>query len=466
MATNTKIIATIGPACDNKETLQQMVDAGVGTFRVNMSHGDSSAKKRLFDLVKSIELNDGNCPAIIADLCGPKIRVTRVPEGFSINDGDTLSISNDEGSGDITVTSGISFSNLKLETKILINDGRIQLSVSNISSANLIDCEVLVGGEIELGKGVNFPGVTLDVPAMTEQDDLDLRLALDKGADWIALSFVRSADDIINVHNIMDECNKRLPVMAKIEKWEALDDLQNITEAFDGIMVARGDLGVEIPSGKVPAAQKEIIELAGVNGKPVVIATQLLESMVENHTPTRAEVSDIANAIFDGVDCLMVTGETAMGNYPVEVIKTLQQVILETEGSSDISKNPLPEVITKTADAISHAVCQIAEDLEVKVIMSMTHSGSTARMISRYRPNSSIYALTPFNHIIRQLQLVWGVRPIRVDNYDNVEKIPALCNDIIKEIDVLEPGEQFVITGGVPMGIAGTTNYLSIQVHN
>ncbi len=308
--------------------------------------------------------------------------------------------------------------------------------------------------------------MTLDVPAMTEQDDLDLRLALDKGADWIALSFVRSADDIINVHNIMDERNKRLPVMAKIEKWEALEDLQNITEAFDGIMVARGDLGVEIPSGKVPAAQKEIIELAGVNGKPVVIATQLLESMVENHTPTRAEVSDIANAIFDGVDCLMVTGETAMGNYPVEVIKTLQQVILETEGSSDISKNPLPEVITKTADAISHAVCQIAEDLEVKVIMSMTHSGSTARMISRYRPNSSIYALTPFNHIIRQLQLVWGVRPIRVDNYDNVEKIPALCNDIIKEIDALQPGEQFVITGGVPMGIAGTTNYLSIQVHN
>ncbi|MEL1228191.1 MAG: pyruvate kinase, partial [Candidatus Neomarinimicrobiota bacterium] len=405
-------------------------------------------------------------PAIIADLCGPKIRVTRVPEGFSINDGDTLSISNDEGSGDITVTSGISFSNLKLETNILINDGRIQLSVSNISSANLIECKVLVGGEIELGKGVNFPGVTLGVPAMTEQDDLDLRLALDKGADWIALSFVRSADDIINVHNIMDECNKRLPVMAKIEKWEALEDLQNITEAFDGIMVARGDLGVEIPSGKVPAAQKEIIELAGVNGKPVVIATQLLESMVENHTPTRAEVSDIANAIFDGVDCLMVTGETAMGNYPVEVIKTLQQVILETEGSSDISKNPLPEVITKTADAISHAVCQIAEDLEVKVIMSMTHSGNTARMISRYRPNSSIYALTPFNHIIRQLQLVWGVRPIRVDNYDNVEKIPVLCNDIIKEIDVLQPGEQFVITGGVPMGIAGTTNYLSIQVHN
>ena len=263
----------------------------------------------------------------------------------------------------------------------------------------------------------------------------------------------------------MKDRDSYVPVMAKIEKWEALEDLQNITEAFDGIMVARGDLGVEIPSGQVPLAQKEIIELAGANGKPVVIATQLLESMIENHTPTRAEVSDIANAIFDGVDCLMVTGETAMGKYPVEVVKTLYQVINEAEGSNNEPKNPLPEVITKTADAISHAVCQIAEDLEIKVIMTMTHSGSTARMISRYRPNTAIYALTPFNHIVRQLQLVWGIQSIKVDNYDNVENIPALCNTILNDLKVIDIKDQFVITGGVPMGIAGTTNYLSIQVH-
>jgi len=465
LLTNTKIIATIGPACDNKETLQAMVDAGVGTFRVNMSHGDSVAKQKMFNLVKSIDTGNGNCPAIIADLCGPKIRVTNVSKGLRVKNGDLLQIGTEKGLGDVTVTSSISFSNLKTGTNVLINDGRVQLSVKNVKSLNIIECEVLVGGEIELGKGVNFPGVTLDVPAMTEQDNQDLKLALDNGADWIALSFVRSADDIKDVHGVMDEYNKYLPVMAKIEKWEALEDLQNITEAFDGIMVARGDLGVEIPSGKVPAAQKEIIEHANVHGKPVVIATQLLESMVKSHTPTRAEVSDIANAIFDGVDCLMVTGETAMGKYPIEVIKTLKQVIFETESSCDTSKKPLPDTITNTAVAISHAVCQIAEDLEIKVIMSMTHSGSTARMISRYRPSTSIYALTPFNHIIRQLQLVWAVQPIKVDNYDNVENIPSLCNKILNDIEILENGEQFVITGGVPMGIAGTTNYLSVQVY-
>ena len=465
MNTNTKIIATVGPSCDNAETLQSMVDNGVGTFRINMSHGDAKSKKRLFDLVKSIHSNEGNHPAIIADLCGPKIRITDIPDDYHLKEGSSSIISNKKGLGEICVTDSISFSNITVGSKILINDGKIQLEVKKIISEHSLECETIIGGEVLIGKGVNFPGITLVVPALTDQDKEDLKLALEQEADWIALSFVRNATDIIQVHKIMDDNKSRLPVMAKIEKWEALEDLQNITEAFDGIMVARGDLGVEIPSGTVPAAQKEIIDLAHSIGKPVVIATQLLESMIENHTPTRAEVSDIANAIFDGVDCLMVTGETAMGKYPIEVIETMYQVITETEGSKNISKNPLPEIITKTADAISHAVCQIAEDLEIQIIMTMTHSGSTARMISRYRPNSAIFALTPFNHIVRQLQLVWGVQSIKVDNYDNVEKIPELCNSILKKLNTINIGDQFVVTGGVPMGIAGTTNYLSIQVH-
>ena len=465
MKTNTKIIATIGPSCDTLETLQSMIQEGVGTFRINMSHGDAESKKRLFDLVKSINIDQGERPAIIADLCGPKIRITDVPENFHPDEGDSLVLCNQKGLGEICVTDSISFSDVSVGSKILINDGKTQLEVKELASSESLTCEVIIGGEILMSKGVNFPGITLGVPALTEQDRDDLRLALSEGADWIALSFVRNATDIQPVHEIMKDCDSYLPVMAKIEKWEALEDLQNITEAFDGIMVARGDLGVEIPSGQVPVAQKEIIELAAANGKPVVIATQLLESMIENHTPTRAEVSDIANAIFDGVDCLMVTGETAMGKYPVEVVKTLYQVINEAEGSNNEPKNPLPEVITKTADAISHAVCQIAEDLEIKVIMTMTHSGSTARMISRYRPNSAIYALTPFNHIVRQLQLVWGIQSIKVDNYDNVENIPALCNAILNDLEVVDIKDQFVITGGVPMGIAGTTNYLSIQVY-
>ena len=462
----TKIIATVGPSCNDKETLQEMVDAGVGTFRINMSHGDIDSKKQLFKLVKTVEHPEGGHPAILADLCGPKIRIVDVSGNFIIKDGDTVTISNKEGLGDIFVTSSISLSEITTGLKILINDGRVQLEVDKVIDNHSLFCKTLIGGEIQKGKGVNFPGASIGVPPLTDQDKEDLRLALNEGSDWIALSFVRNSSDIGEVHNIMDSLNIHLPVMAKIEKWEALNDLTNIADAFDGLMVARGDLGVEIPSGKVPAAQKEIISLARENGKPVVIATQLLESMIDSHTPTRAEVSDISNSVFDGVDCLMVTGETAMGKYPVEVIKTLDQVISETEASKITNKNELPDAVSKTADAISHAVCQISDDLKIKVIMSMTHSGSTARMISSYRPRSSVYALTPFKKIVRQLQLIWGVQPMKVDNYDNVDSIPGLCNKILDKIKVIDSKEQFVITGGVPMGIAGTTNYLSIQVYN
>ena len=462
----TKIIATIGPSCNDKETLQEMVDAGVGTFRINMSHGDIDSKKQLFKLVKTVKHPEGGHPAILADLCGPKIRIVDISDNFIIKDGDTVTISNKEGLGDIFVTSSISLSEITAGLKILINDGRVQLEVDKVIDNHSLFCKTLIGGEIQKGKGVNFPGASIGVPPLTDQDKEDLKLALNEGSDWIALSFVRNSSDIGEVHDIMDSLNIHLPVMAKIEKWEALDDLTNIADAFDGLMVARGDLGVEIPSGKVPAAQKEIISLARENGKPVVIATQLLESMIDSHTPTRAEVSDISNSVFDGVDCLMVTGETAMGKYPVEVIKTLDQVISETEASKITNKNDLPDAVSKTADAISHAVCQISDDLKIKVIMSMTHSGSTARMISSYRPRSSVYALTPFAKIVRQLQLIWGVQPMKVDNYDNVDSIPGLCNKILDKIKVIDSKEQFVITGGVPMGIAGTTNYLSIQVYN
>jgi len=462
----TKIIATVGPSCSKKDILQEMVDSGVGTFRINMSHGDIDSKKHLFKLVKSVKHPQGGHPAILADLCGPKIRIVDISDNYTINDGATVTISNKEGLGDIFITNSISLSNVTTDSKILINDGRVQLKVDEVIDSHTLRCKATIGGEIQKGKGVNFPGVSLGVPALTDQDKEDLRLALNEGSDWIALSFVRNASDIDEVHKIMDSLNIHLPVMAKIEKWEALEDLESITNAFDGLMVARGDLGVEIPSGKVPAAQKEIIALASASGKPAVIATQLLESMIESHTPTRAEVSDISNSVFDGVDCLMVTGETAMGKYPVEVIKTLNQIISETEGSKITNEKVLPDVVSKTADAISHAVCQISDDLKIKVIMTMTHSGSTARMISSYRPQSSIYALTPFTKIVRQLQLVWGVQPMRVDNYDNVDSIPGLCNKILDQIKVIDKKDQFVITGGVPMGIAGTTNYLSIQVYN
>ena len=467
MNTNTKIIATVGPSCDNKEVLQSMIDSGVNTFRLNMSHGDEKSKRKLYDLIKSLKTKTGKRPAILTDLAGPKIRIVGLKEELVINENESIIVSNEPHFKEdhLKVTGGIHFSNMLSGAEVLIDDGRIKLEVSEVISKHTLKCKTVIGGEISNRKGVNFPGITLETPSLTEEDIIDLKMALEQGADWIALSFVRCADDVRAVHKVMDEHGKRMPVMAKIEKWESLENLEEITNAFDGIMVARGDLGVETPASKVPLAQKKIVDLASTMGKPVVIATQLLESMIDSKTPTRAEVSDIANAIFDGVDALLVTGETAIGKYPVDVIKILKQVIFETESATKFSDHLLSEKLNKTSDAISHAVCEIASNLNISIIMTMTHSGSTARMISKYRPKATIFALTPFNEIVRQLQLIWGVIPIKVDNYDSVEIIPELCTKVLKELGNTKTGDKFVITGGVPMGIKGTTNYLSVQTY-
>jgi pyruvate kinase len=444
-----------------------MVDSGVNVFRLNMSHGDKSAKLKMYNLVKSLSHKNGERPCILADLAGPKIRITDVMPNFILDAGQIVTITNEKDADDnhICVTKDVGFTNITMGAAILINDGRIRLEVIDAISKNAIKCKTEIGGLVEPGKGVNFPGITLNVPTLTNQDKVDLKIALDEGADWIALSFVRSANDVKEVHAIMDEAGKRLPVMAKIEKWEAIKDVNAIAESFDGIMVARGDLGVEIPAEQVPIAQKQMIDVSRSLGKPIVIATQLLESMIDNLTPTRAEVSDIANAVFDGVDALMVTGETAMGKYPVEVIQILNRVIGESEQGLPSQQKFLPEMVTKTADAISHAVCEIAIDLNINVVMTMTHSGSTALMIARYRPKTNLLALTPFAHIIRRLQLVWGVVPIKVDKYDNVDEVPDVCKAVLEKIKLIEKGERFIITGGVPMGVAGTTNYLSVQTY-
>ena len=465
MVNKTKIIATIGPACDNSATLQSMVDAGVNAFRLNMSHGDKTSKQKMYHLIKSLQSKNGQRPCIITDLAGPKIRITDVLEEFVLEKGQVVTITNEKEADNehICVTNKIGFTNVSKGARILINDGRIQLKIVKAISPYSLKCQTEIGGNVRLKRGVNFPGITLDLPILTKQDKSDLIMALEEGADWIALSFVRSAEDLSEVTKVMDELNIHVPVMAKIEKWEALNNIDAITESFDAVMVARGDLGVEIPAEQVPLAQKNIIKVAGSLGKPVIIATQMLESMIDNQTPTRAEVSDIANSIFDGVDAILVTGETAIGKYPVDVISTLNRVIQQTEKATDVRRTSLPEEVSKTADAISHAVCEIALDLDIDFIMTMTHSGSTARMIARYRPLAKVFALTPFDHIVRQLHLVWGVNPIQVPSYENMEVVPDLCKRVIEKLQPLPRGKQFVITGGVPMGVAGTTNYLSVQ---
>ena len=462
----TKILATIGPACSNQVVLQEMVDLGVNAFRINMSHGSVDDKKFLFDQLKKITLEDNQRPTILADLAGPKIRIKNVKNGLILNQNDKIIISNDKNSDEenIIISSGFTFGKISKGAKVLINDGRIQLEVLKKISGHSVQVKTLIGGIVEKGKGVNFPGVAIDMPALTEQDRIDLLLAIEEEADWVALSFVRSAKDKKMVDAILKEKKASIPIIAKIEKWEALEHLNKIIDTFDGVMVARGDLGVEIPQEQVPLIQKKIISMANKSGKPVIIATQLLETMVESPTPTRAEISDIANAIFDGTDALLVTGETAVGKFPDKVIEVLKKVIIETENTIDY--NSILQPIGHehhTADAISHATCQIANDMSINVILSLTHSGSTARMIARYKPSAKIIALTPTETTYRQLSIIWGVTSIIINEYSKSDDIPSVSAKFIDGNNILKKGDKYVVTGGVPIGIAGTTNFVFVQ---
>ena len=465
MRRRTKIIATIGPSCSNQNRIEELVEAGVNCFRINLSHGTSEEKKAYFETIKSIKAPSGLRPTILADLAGPKIRVAGLEKNIDLKEGDEIMISNDQkGENVIPVSDGVKFQKVEDGAKILINDGLISLEVIKQISKGSLLCKTIISGIVENRKGVNFPGVALDIPTLTDQDIEDLALSLRCGADWIALSFVRSENDFNIVRAKIKKLGYNIPIMAKIEKWEAVKSMDKIIEVFDAVMVARGDLGVEIPGEKVPIIQKKIIEKAGQAGKPVVIATQLLDSMIERPVPTRAEISDIANSIIDGADTLMVTGETAIGKHPIKVIKVLIKVMEETENSIDyknyfISKD---HKVLNTAKAISHAACSVAQDQGINTLVTMTHSGSTARMVARYRPESRIIAMTPFKLIARQLEIIWGVRAFVVSAYDSSDEIPEVAKNVLIKKGVAPDGGKFVMTGGVPVGITGTTNYLSV----
>ena len=423
-------------------------------------------KKALFDQIKKLKNRDGHQPSILTDLAGPKIRIKDVKDDLLLETGQTMVITNDQeaDSEKIIISSGFSFGRISKGGKILIDDGRVQLEVTEKIDAHSLKVKVEIGGKVNKHKGINFPGITIDMPSLTKQDIADLSLAIEGGTDWVALSFVRSPHDKKAVDAILKEKGVDIQVMAKIEKWEALEHLDEIINTFDGVMVARGDLGVEIPQEQVPSEQKRIIALANKTGKPVVIATQLLETMVESPTPTRAEISDIANAIIDGTDALLVTGETAIGKFPEKVIEVLSKVVLETEQNIDFDNIHQPiSHHQHTADAISHATCQIASDMDIGVILTLTHSGSTARMIARYKPSADIIALTPVEKTYRQLSVIWGVTPYLIDQYSSSDDIPSVSAEFIEKNKLLDRGEHYVVTGGVPIGVPGTTNFLFVQ---
>jgi len=461
----TKIMATAGPAVNTLEKIQSLIDLGVNTFRINMSHGEETEIRNWFKLLSQGKSNNGDRPAILADLAGPKIRVKEVNSGLVLKEGQRIRISSEFPADEntIRISGGVEFGPVREGAMILIDDGKVQLKVINPVSSTTLECETLYPGPVLDRKGLNFPGIELNLSTLTAKDLRDLDVAIEEKADWIALSFTRAASDYDMVKEYLDKKGVSIPIMAKIERWEALQNIDSIIEKFDAIMVARGDLGGEIPAEQVPLVQKQITKKAGNLGKPVVIATQLLESMITKPVPTRAEVSDIANAVLDGADALLLTGETAMGEHPEKAVNVLNKVILETEASFDLGElGQKDKKGIQVADAIGHATCWIAEDLNVPFIVTMTHSGSTAQKISRYRPKSRILALTPYKETCRKLSLVWGVTPLIVRKYENSDQIPARASEVLLEKNLLKLGDKFVVTGGVPVGKPGTTNYLSV----
>lgn len=460
----TKIIATIGPTSQDKPVLTRLINEGVDVIRINSAHGTQKSHRAIIENVRAIEKETDQALAILYDIAGPKIRLGEIPDdGIELEAGQTITLS-ETGDGDLPVNCPGFADILDPESRIFINDGAIQLQVESVEST-LVHASVMIGGLVTSRKGVNLPDSVIPIPALTETDVDNLRFALRTGVDWLALSFVRSADNYDEVRRIMLEEDVFCPVVAKIETPQALNDIDDIIKVFNGCMVARGDLGVEIPIEEVPHVQKELIRKCNSAGKPVITATQMLESMIEHNRPTRAEAADVANAIYDGTDCVMLSGETAAGKYPVESVDMMNSIILSTEKEIDYFQGRSGELTVKsTADSVSHAVFQAAVDVRAEAIVTMTHTGSTARMVSKYRPPVPIYALTPFKNIQRQLNLVWGVRPLLIESSESTDQMFELAQKKLQEIGVVKSGDRIVLSAGVPIGHPGTTNLMKVQV--
>lgn len=468
MLRKTKIIATVGPATDTEAGLSDLLATGLDAIRLNMSQRDQTYYTDIIQRIRAWQPNDDQVgPAIMADLAGPKIRTLNFPAGWDLKNGDVVLLGC-EGAVDptegIPLTGEFRFQGINPGAAISADDGKILLDVTTTISNLLVEVRVRRGGFLAPRKGVNFINIELDVPTLTAKDAADFEFALDQNVDWVALSFVRRASDFHALQQIMDRKGKTVPVLAKIEKPEALDDLDAIVEQFDGVMVARGDLGVEVPLERLPAIQKQIIRRANMAGKPVVIATQLLATMQDNPYPTRAEVTDVANAVYDGADALLLTGETAVGKNPIETILQMDRIISEVEKDPEIDPRMAVIIPNQTdSDAISHAAGDIANLLNIKVIVTMTHSGATASSVSKYRPHAAIYSLTPFLPVARRLKLIWGVCPIVVQPYATTDEMLAFAEEKLLSLGAVETGDSFILSAGIPIGKIGSTNMLKIQ---
>ena len=462
----TKIVATIGPATESEEIISELIKAGVTTFRLNFSHGDHEDHAERIKIIRKVsndlDLNIG----ILQDLQGPKIRLGRFKDGpIKVKKGDLFTLTSKEvdcNNKIANVTYEKLLEEISLGKRILLDDGRVEMIVENINKPdNLLECRVTVGGVLSNNKGVNFPDVQLSVKALTEKDKKDLQFGLNAGVDWIALSFVRNPSDINEIKDLINEFGYSTPVVAKIEKFEAIDQIDSVLPLCDGVMVARGDLGVEMPPEEVPLLQKDLIKKANSLGIPIITATQMLDSMASSPRPTRAEVSDVANAILDGTDAVMLSNETAVGDYPVEAVRTMATIArrIERDYPQKAIESHLPSTIP---NAISAAVSSIARQLDAAAIIPLTKSGATAHNVSKFRPPTPILATTSEKSVARRLQLAWGVTPILIESQERTSKIFSIAMQIAQEMGILKQGDLVVQTAGTLTGISGSTDLIKV----
>lgn len=464
MNRRTKIVCTLGPAVASKEQIRGLVDAGMNVARLNFSHGEHADHEQNYNWVREATDESGKAVGVLADLQGPKIRLGRFAEGATVwATGETVRITVDDVQGThdrvSTTYKGLA-RDARPGDRLLVDDGKIALVCKEVDGNDVV-CEVTEGGPVSNNKGVSLPGMNISVPALSEKDTEDLRFALQLGVDFIALSFVRSPSDVELVRDIMDEVGRRVPVIAKLEKPEAVDALEPVILAFDAIMVARGDLGVEVPLEDVPLVQKRAIQIARENAKPVIVATQMLDSMISNLRPTRAEASDVANAVLDGADAVMLSGETSVGIDPQNVVRTMSKIVANAESGGQVP--PLSHVPRTKRGVVSYSARDIAERLNAKAIVAFTTSGDTAKRVARLHSPLPLLAFTPHPAVRSQLALTWGAETFLSSEVKSTDDMMVSIDEALLRMDKYKEGDVIVVIAGTPPGISGNTNM--IQVH-
>ena len=467
----TKIVATVGPACDTYEKLLGLVKAGVNVFRLNFSHGTHENKASIIEHIRKINKTEPFNISILGDLQGPKLRVGEIEGGeMQIKPGDILTFTNEKVIG-TKERIYVSYTNLHQDVTIgntiLINDGKLEVKVKQILANNDVQVEVTMGGILSSKKGINLPDTKISLPALTEKDVEDLEFIIDQKLDWVALSFVRSVKDLEGLRKRLEARNSKTKIISKIEKPEALENLRDIIVESDAVMIARGDLGVELPVEKIPLLQKQIIRMCIHRAKPVIVATQMMESMFELNKPNRSEITDVANAVIEGADAVMLSAETAAGEHPILVVETMRKIILEVEKSGynynrEDELVPQPHSPSFLSDAICYNACKLAKDVNADALLGMTQSGYTGFVLSSYRPKSPLYIFTKEKSLVNQLTLSWGVRAFYYDEEESLDDIIFDQIDILKERKFLKTGDIVINTGSTPVDLHLQTNVLKI----